>query len=580
MRTTVRQYWSLFSNYLRPQRGRVLVLGLLLFGSIGLQLANPQVVRFFIDTATGTGAADLLLGAAILFLGIALLQEVAAVLATYVGENVAWTATNTLRRDLAAHALRLDMSYHNAHTPGELIERIDGDVNSLANFLSLFALRVVGNALLIIGILVLVLLEDWRISLALTLLAITGMVVLNKLNQLATPHWVKGRQASANLAGFLEERLAGTEDIRANGATAYKMNALYRLMRDLMLRYRAARVTGHLGGVLGHFMAELGGAIGLAIGAYLFLQGTMQIGTVYLVSFYASMLALPLRRITDEMQDLQKAGATIIRIEELRQTPVSIQDGPGVPLPHGALGVEFDHVSFGYAADVPVLRDLSFRLEPGKVLGLLGRTGSGKTTITRLMLRTYDPTSGVVRLGDADLRELTLSQVRSRVGMVTQDVQLFHASVRDNLTFMDSRISDERVLAAIRELGLIDWYERLPDGLDTELSPSGGLSAGEAQLLAFTRVFLRDPSLVILDEASSRLDPATERLIERAVSRLLEGRTAVIVAHRLGTVQRADDIMILEQGSIIEYGPREQLVLDTESRFAGLLRAGMEEALA
>lgn len=580
LRATVRQYWSLFSGYLRPQRGRVLLLGLLLFGSTGLQLLNPQVVRYFIDTATRAGASDLLLGAAALFLGIAVLQEVAAVLATYVGENVAWTATNSLRRDLAAHCLRLDMSYHNAHTPGELIERIDGDVSTLANFFSLFALRVVGNGLLVVGILVFLLLEDWRISLALGLLAVLGIVALNRLRELATPHWVRGRQASANLAGFLEERLAGTEDIRANGATAYKMGMLFRLMRDLMQRYRRARVIGHLGSVLGHFLSEMGLAIGLGLGAYLYLEGSMSIGTVYMVSFYAGMLALPLRRITDELEDLQKAGATIIRVEELRQTPIAVVSGPGVPLPHAALGVEFDRVSFGYAAGVPVLRDLSFSLGPGKVLGLLGRTGSGKTTITRLLLRIYDPDEGAVRLGDADLRDLKLSQVRSRVGMVTQEVQLFHASVRDNLTFMNADVPDERLLAAIRQLGLTEWYERLPEGLDTKLAPSGGLSAGEAQLLAFTRVFLKDPSLVILDEASSRLDPATERLIERAVGRLLEGRTAIIVAHRLGTVQRADEIMILEQGRILEHGPREQLALDTGSRFSELLRTGMEEALA
>ncbi|HYP19904.1 MAG TPA: ABC transporter ATP-binding protein, partial [Chloroflexia bacterium] len=521
-----------------------------------------------------------LVGAAALFLGIAVLQEVAAVLATYVGENVAWTATNSLRRDLAAHCLRLDMSYHNAHTPGELIERIDGDVSTLANFFSLFALRVVGNGLLVVGILVFLLLEDWRISLALGLLAMVGIVVLNRLRELATPHWVRGRQASANLAGFLEERLAGTEDIRANGATAYKMGMLFRLMRDLMQRYRRARVIGHLGSVLGHFISEMGLAIGLGLGAYLYLEGSMSIGTVYMVSFYAGMLALPLRRITDELEDLQKAGATIIRVEELRQTPIAVVSGPGVPLPHAALGVEFDRVSFGYAAGVPVLRGLSFSLGPGKVLGLLGRTGSGKTTITRLLLRIYDPDEGADRMGGADLRDLTLGQVRSHVGMVTQEVQLFHASVRDNLTFMNADVPDERLLAAIRQLGLTEWYERLPEGLDTKLAPSGGLSAGEAQLLAFTRVFLKDPSLVILDEASSRLDPATERLIERAVGRLLEGRTAIIVAHRLGTVQRADEIMILEQGRILEHGPREQLALDTGSRFSELLRTGMEEALA
>ena len=183
-----------------------------------------------------------------------------------------------------------------------------------------------------------------------------------------------------------------------------------------------------------------------------------------------------------------------------------------------------------------VLHDVSFALEPGTTLGLLGRTGSGKTTLTRLLFRLYDPTAGEIRLGGRDLRDLRLADLRRHVGMVTQEIQLFHASVRDNLAFFDPTIPDGRILAALDELGLWEWYESLPDGLDTKLAGGGGLSAGEAQLLAFVRVFLKDPGLIILDEASSRLDPATEQRLTQAMTRLLRGRTAIIIAHRLPTV--------------------------------------------
>jgi ATP-binding cassette subfamily B protein len=232
-----------------------------------------------------------------------------------------------------------------------------------------------------------------------------------------------------------------------------------------------------------------------------------------------------------------------------------------------------------------VLHELSFRLRPGTALGLLGRTGSGKTTLTRLLFRLYDPESGMVRLGNhgsvVDLRQVSLANVRQRVGMVTQNIQLFHATVRDNLTFFDDRIPDERILEVLRAVGMEAWLRALPHGLDTLLeSGGGGLSAGEAQLLAFTRIFLQDPGLVILDEASSRLDPATEHLIERAVDRLVQGRTAIIIAHRLGTVQRADEILILDHGRIVEHGPRAALASDPASRFYGLLQTGMEEVLA
>jgi ABC-type multidrug transport system fused ATPase/permease subunit len=198
----------------------------------------------------------------------------------------------------------------------------------------------------------------------------------------------------------------------------------------------------------------------------------------------------------------------------------------------------------------------------------------------RLLLRLYDPTAGAIMLGGVDIRAAHVADLRRRIGVVTQDVQLFQASVRDNLTLFDDQISDERIMDVLEDLGLGGWVRSLPQGLHTELSPGGaGLSAGEAQLLAFTRVFLRDPGLVILDEASSRLDPATEELIERAVDKLLLNRTAIIIAHRLHTVQRVDDIMILEQGRIREYGPREQLARDPGSRFFQLLQTGLEEVL-
>jgi ATP-binding cassette subfamily B protein len=288
-----------------------------------------------------------------------------------------------------------------------------------------------------------------------------------------------------------------------------------------------------------------------------------------------------------------------VRIDELLRQQSQINDGPGAALPESAPDVAFEQVVFAYrderrptaqpetaqdaahTVEETVLQGVSFRLAPGEILGLLGRTGSGKTTITRLLLRHVDVSAGAIRLHGIDLRTMRLADLRRHVGMVTQDVQLFNASVRDNLTFFDPDISDERILAALAELGLDEWVRSLPQGLATNLQPGGsGLSAGEAQLLAFARIFLHNPQLVILDEASSRLDPATERLMERAVKRLLQGRTAIIIAHRLDTVQRADTILILEQGRVAEYGSRAQLAADPESRFAGLLRVGMEEALA
>ncbi len=478
--------------------------------------------------------------------------------------------------------LGLDLGFHKANTPGELIERLDGDATALANFFSQFSVRVLGNALLILGVLALLWREDWRVGLGLAAYAALALFALGAVQRAGERRWAEARAAQGGVFGFLEERLAGTEDIRASGAEAHTLARFEGLMQAAMAAYRRARLAGNIAFASTTFLTTIGYAVGLALGALLYSRGEVTIGAAYLIVAYIGMLSGPLERLREEAQDLQQAGGSIERIAALRAEQPLVQERPeAVALPGGALALTFEGVTFAYEQDhAPALSEISLELAPGEILGLLGRTGGGKTTISRLIFRLYDPQSGAIRLAGHDLRDLALGDLRARVGMVTQDVQIFHASVRDNLTLFDPTIDDARVEAALRELGMWEWAQRLPQGLDTPLGGAGGLSAGEAQLLAFARVFLKDPGLVILDEASSRLDPATERLLERAVGRLLAGRTAIIIAHRLSTVERADTVAILDGGRLAELGPRAALAADGRSRFAQLLRTGIEEVLA
>lgn len=577
----VGHYKELLGRYLFPQKKTLVGLTLLLFTSIGLQLINPQIIRYFIDTAQSQGAMQPLISAAILFIGFALVQQVVSVIATYYSENIGWKTTNKLRIDLAEHCLSLDMSFHKSHTSGSLIERVDGDVNALANFFSSMIIHLFGNVLLMAGILILLFRENWLIGTGMAVFVVFAIYMIGWIRQFAVPVWSKWRQANAEFYGFIGEHLEGTEDIRANGAVNFVMNRFYSMLRKML----PLRVKAFLGFCamwnMSIFVFALGNAMAFGISAYLWHGNYISLGTVYLIFFYTELLAKPIEKIRTQMEDLQKADASISRIRELFAIQSKIQDGPGAKLPNGPLGVDFTDVTFSYDDDQPTIDALSMTLKPGEVLGLLGRTGSGKSTIARLLLRFYDPQSGVISLGGTDVRSCKLADLRKRVTLVTQNIEIIQGTIRDNLTFYDTSIRDEQIIEVLHELGLGAWYEAMPDGLETELASGGSsLSAGEAQLLAFARVFLTNPGLVIMDEASSRLDPLTEQRMEKAVSKLLKERTCIMIAHRLATVQRADKILILDGGRVLESGKRELLAADPNSRFSQLLATGLEEVLA
>jgi ATP-binding cassette subfamily B protein len=580
MNLSFKAYWDLLSQHIRPQKGRFILLTVLLFSSIGLRIFTPQIMRSFIDSALAGEALEKLATTALIFIIVVLLQQAMSVSVTFVGENVAWTATNALRAELAWHALNLDMKFHNDHTPGELIERIDGDVTELATFFSQFALNLVSNGLLMVGILVALFLEDWRAGLGFTVYSLATVTVMSRLKDIAVPHQKARRQAEAELYGFLEEQLAGMEDVRSSGAVDYSIRELFRHQAVILSHNRKTHFKRWIIENAMGLALTAGTLLSIASGYWLYTAGLVTIGTVYLFVHYINLLEEPFWAMTHEIESFQTIGACVERLTEFRNFKVEVLDGTFAEIPSHPLGLAFNDVSFSYNGSDHVLSGLSFQLKPGSVLGLLGRTGSGKTTLARLIFRLYEVKNGNIRVNGSDLRDVHLETLRRNVAIVTQDVQLFRASIRDNLTFFDRSIPDEQILQTLEELELGEWYRSLPKGLDTELDTgSRSLSAGEAQLLAFARVFLRDPGLVILDEASSRLDPATEARLERAIDRLLRNRTAIIIAHRLHTVHRADEIMILESGQVSEYGNRQHLAADINSRFYQLLQTGLEEVL-
>ena len=584
---------GVLARYLRPEARRKAVRAAFMLAGNVAAVIGPPIVRQFIDTALKGARAPLailwLLAAG--FIAAAVIAQLLQIGATYYSEQLAWAATNRMRKDLATHALGLDMSYHTSTSPGDLIERVDGDVAALANFFSQFILQMVGGALLLVSILAVMTAFNVWIGGALTIFAAVAGLTFYAMREFASREWERVRDAFSAFSGFLEERIAGLDDIRANGGGEHVMRRFKGLTDELAESNIIATRRGQRFYYVAIVLFSVGFAAALATGIWRFRlhERGVTLGTIYMSMQSAGMMAQPIFVISTQLQQFQMAAASLARIRTLRAIEPQLLDGPGMGWEgarRDAPRVAFEDVSFAYRTDAPVLCDVDLALEPGEVLGLLGRTGSGKTTLTRLLFRLYDPLSGAITLDGDDIRGATLAELRGRIGLVTQEVQLFDASVRDNATLFDPQVSDARIIEVLTDLGLGGWLARQSDGLDTVLVAGGGLSAGEAQLLAFARVFLKDPGLVVLDEASSRLDPASDRLIERALDKLLGGsgghprRTAIIIAHKLSTVGRADRIAILDHGQVLESGRRATLEADPRSHFARLLATGAEEALA
>jgi len=571
----------LLAATLRPERRSVTRILAVLVAAMALRLSMPVLLGVFVDDAVNGRSLDRLTQVAGLYIGAALAAEGLQLAVVWSSVKLSWRAGNRLREQLADHALRLDLGWHGRHSPGQLIERIDGDVEALGVFFANVVLEVLGNAILVVGMLAVAFAIDVRAGLVLLAVVVLGTTLLVRQRAAAVPAREAEREANAQLYGDLEERLGGLEDLRANGAGTY---AVHRLHGHSARAWRTARYAS-LRGDGAYAISAIAFAAGsvsiLALGFVLHRSDVVTVGAVVSLFRFSEMMRHPLERIAEQMKEFQKAFAGARRAATMLATESSIPDGAGVALPSGPLTVELDAVTFSYRPGTPVLRGIDLVLEPGRHVGVIGRTGSGKTTLGRLLLRFWDVDDGVVRVGGVDVREVPVQALRRRIAVVTQDVELFDASLRDNLTLFGTHVAaDERLVAVLGDVGLAPWLATLPDGLDTHLAGSGSLSAGEGQLLAFARAFLADPDVVVLDEASSRLDPVTEARIGAATHALLAGRSALIIAHRLATLDEVDEIVVIDDGEIVERGPRAVLAADPSTRYSRLLRISTGGLLA
>ncbi len=563
---------------LRPDASRWGVLGVLLAIGSALALGGPLVVRRIVDQASaGTTSADIM-RLAIVYLVIAVTAQAITVAVSWFATITAWRTTNQIRLRLARHVLGLDHEFHRQHTPGELIQRVDGDVTSVSDFLGRVVPRAVGATLMIVGMIIVLTAVDWRLAAGTAVYTLISIAAVVRGRHRAVGESSDEMGSYARLYGGIEERLTAAEDLRANGAGQHAMWRFVEESADAMassVRRESAflrmwwAVQGAVAG---------GSVVALVSSAVLVQRGVITVGTAFLMFQYVLLLSRPLEDVVDQLETVQKANGAMVRVIDLLAVQPTIVDRPsieGAPTPRdGALSIDFQGVSFDYGDNETVLRNIDLSIAAGRSVGVVGRTGSGKTTLSRLLLRLVEATEGTLQLGGVPIVDIPLRHLRDRVALIPQEVELFSGTVRDNVAMFDPAPTDDQVVAALRQAGL----QTLVDGgIHRPLGAGGaGLSAGEAQLLALARVWLRDPDLVVLDEATARVDPQTEQKIEQAVAQLMAGRTTVIIAHRLSTLRHVDEIVVLDRGRIVEHGDRSLLAADGDSRFHRLLELALD----
>lgn len=553
-------------RFIRPHRKIFLLSLLLLPVHQCFNLAQPLLLKAGID-AVGAGNGFTLLTTGMLF-GVALLVEaVAFFFQYYLSMLVAQRCLADLRVALFAHVERLPMSYFDRNPVGRLMTRMTTDVEVLQEMFAAGAMNLVADLVLIIAIVAIML--SLNLELALVSLALIPLLLLaiNVFRLKARQTYRLIRTCIARVNAYLGEAIPGMAVIQLFNRQARSFGEfadLNRAHRDAIQRsnvYEASLFS----------MVEAAGSLSLALllwyGGGEVLQGVVGIGTFVAFSEYIRRMFVPLRDFSNKYAVIQAAMTAAERIFDLLDTPPEMPGRVPSPVTTPAVvqssrgAVEFDDVWFSYRPGDPVLKGVSFRIEPGERVAVIGATGSGKTTTIKLMSRFYDVDSGVVRVGDRDVREWDLDTLRRHMGVVLQDVFLFSGDILANLKLDNESISEDRIKAALRSANAEDFVRRLPGGLRATVRERGdNLSAGQRQLLALARMFVVDPEILVLDEATSSVDTETELLVQNAFEKIMANRTCLIVAHRLSTVQNADRIIVFHRGVIREMGTHTELM--------------------
>lgn len=570
-------------SYARPHWRSILLFLLVTSIGAGVVVANPLLLRAIIDQGIIPGNTSVVVWLAVTAGGLALLEGVITLTGRWLSSRIGEGVIYSLRTQVFAHVQRMSISFFTRTQTGSLISRLNTDVVGAQRAITSVLQSVVSNLISVVAVLITMLALSWQVTLLALVLVPLFIVPAKLLGRRLANISREAMDNNASMSSLMTERF------NVGGAMLVKLygrpDEENRGFSEKAARVRDLGVLQAVfGGLLFTMLATitaLAVAMVYGVGGVLAVQGSFEVGTLVALTTLLARLYGPVTTLSNVHVEIMTALVSFDRVFEVLDLEPQIEESPDArPLQEGPLSVEFDHVSFRYPGaaassvasleltpqaedveDTQVLSGVSFRTAPGRMVALVGPSGAGKTTLTHLVSRLYDPTEGRVRVGGLDLREVTGDSLRSAIGVVTQDAQLFHDTVGANLRYARPEATDAELVEVLRMARLGPLLEQLPQGLDTMVGDRGyRLSGGEKQRLAIARLLLKAPSVVILDEATAHLDSESEAAVQEALAVALEGRTSLVIAHRLATVREADQILVLEDGRILERGSHDELL--------------------
>ncbi len=576
------------ARFLKPYRFYLAAAFLAAFGEIAADLFQPWPLKFVIDSILrreplphavaryaspifGTNETGVLYFALSCVLGIACLDAAASFAQDYLMPRIGHWVMHDLRRQLYWHIQGLSLSYHNEQRLGDLMSTLTGDIHVARELIESALLGLLVNSLALGGMILIIVAMDWRFALIALSVAPVLFVLVYRFTRRVKQVSRDVRRREGKVASIAQEVLSSIRVVQAFTREDYEQarferENLERISAGIQARTLQAKLKS-----LVQLVVASGTVVVLWYGVRQVLLGRLMPGSLLVLLAYLSRLYRPMRDLSKQSDILNRAQVGLERIFHLLETERRVQDLPGAKLAPPFKGkIEFDHVAFAFRPDKPVLHDICFGADPGQVLGVVGSTGAGKTTLLSLVPRFHDPDRGSIRIDGRDIRSYTLASLRSQMSLVLQETVLFYGTVRDNIAYGRPETTMDEIVAAAVAANAHEFIEKLPEGYQTLIGERGvTLSGGQRQRLAIARTMIRNAPIILLDEPTTGLDASSEALVMEGLARLIAGRTAIIIAHRLSTVSRCDSILVLEGGRIIETGTHQQL-LSAGGRYAEL----------